>query len=236
MSTTLHIQTSTKTDGDMDFRWTKDPQEIISNRKKFLARFNLQLEDMLVMELEHKDTVLLVDGSQKSQNPTDHLVAEAFITQEKGLVLFLKTADCLPIVFYDPGTTTLALAHLGRKSTELGLAKKVVISMKETYQVDPKNIQVFMGPGIHKESYLYQAPLEESSSVLDPFITVLPNGNLAIDLVGCNIAQLTETCVQKERITVDPTDTALSPDYFSHYRAVRTGENEGRFATIAWLE
>jgi YfiH family protein len=232
---TLHIQYSQKTDGDMDFRSSENPEEIIENRKKFLAQFGLQLEDTLVMELEHQDKILLVNTSHKPGKPTDHLITEALITQEKGLVLFLKTADCLPITFYDPVTETLALAHLGRKSTDLKLSEKVLAQMKEIYQSEPKNVQVFIGPGIHKESYIYKAPLQEYSEELTLFTETLSNGEISIDLVGCNIAQLTQAGVKKENITVDPTDTATSPQYFSHYRSVRTGEPEARFATIAWL-
>jgi copper oxidase (laccase) domain-containing protein len=41
--------------------------------------------------------------------------------------------------------------------------------------------------------------------------------------------------VQPEKVHVDGTNTYTSPNYFSHYRAARTGEREGRFATVVVL-
>ena len=40
----------------------------------------------------------------------------------------------------------------------------------------------------------------------------------------------------EEKIVIDPNDTAQSPRFYSHYRSLRTGEPEGRFATIIGLK
>ena len=207
------------------------------NARSFLGKYRLQLEDCIVMEVEHEDRVLVVDTSHKPRGLTEVLPAEAFITHEKGVVLFLLTADCLPITLYDPVKQVLALAHLGWKPTDKKLLPKVIRRMQEVYGTEPTNLKVFIGPGIHKESYRHTLPLTNNVELtaLKPFVALLPSNEVAIDLVGCNKAQLLGVGVKREHIQIDPTDTAISTKYFSHYRSVRTKEKEGRFATVTCL-
>jgi copper oxidase (laccase) domain-containing protein len=69
-----------------------------------------------------------------------------------------------------------------------------------------------------------------------PYIEDLASGETTIDLIAFNRDQLIELGVQEENISIDPVDTVTSDDYFSHYRSVRTGELEGRFATVLALK
>lgn len=232
----LHIQTSTKADGNMMYRLSDYPDEVTENRASLLGKFGLGIKDCVVMDVQHGDDVTEVTSANRTQNPTDDIATEAFITNEKNVVLFLMTADCLPAVLYDPKRQVLALAHLGRKPTEQRLLPKVINSLKECHGSLPEDLEVNIGPGIHRESYLFVSPLRDPVVTLAPFITSLPSGELSVDLVGANIAQMIQSGVRKENIVVDPDDTAISPVYFSHYSSARTGEPEGRFATIAWLE
>jgi YfiH family protein len=229
----LLVATSTKEDGNMDFRFGSE-SEALSNREKFLTKHKLSLADCLVMELEHQDKIVIVDAGSKHDS-LGTIVAEALITQQKNLALFLLTADCLPVVLYDPVTHTVALAHLGRKPTEKKLLPQVIHMMQNTFQALPSNVQVFIGPGIHEEAYIFDSLPAEFSPEWQPFITKTLTGTWSIDLVGYNISQLVECGVLEKNIIVSPVDTYQDHNYFSHYRSVKTGEPEGRFATICWL-
>ncbi|HMA79083.1 MAG TPA: laccase domain-containing protein, partial [Candidatus Paceibacterota bacterium] len=68
-----------------------------------------------------------------------------------------------------------------------------------------------------------------------PYVTPAAEGGWRIDLQQFNINQLLAAGIKQENITPAPTDTATDPTYFSHYRAVRTGEPEGRLVTIVAL-
>jgi YfiH family protein len=227
------VATSTKEDGNMDFRFGSE-SEALSNREKFLTKHKLSPADCLVMELEHQDKIVIVDaGSQHHSLGT--VVAEALITQQKNLALFLLTADCLPVVLYDPVTHTVALAHLGRKPTEKKLLPQVIRTMENAFQVTPNNLQVFIGPGIHKESYIFDILPPALSPEWQPFITHLPSGKFSLDILNYNKSQLTECGVLEKNIIVSPVDTYQNQNYFSHCRSLKTGEPEGRFATVCWL-
>mgnify|MGYP001574386810 CR=1 FL=1 len=104
------------------------------------------------------------------------------------------------------------------------------------YGSKPSDIIVYVGPGIHKESYKFENPIQKNLPGWEPFLEDLPDGQTAIDIVGYNTAQLTDSGVLQGNIEACPIDTALDVNMFSHYRAVRTGEQEGRFGTVAMMK
>lgn len=231
------LRTSTKLDGNLSLKWSEDAKQVLTQREKFLQKHGLKPGDCVVMEVEHGDTVLEVDVENKQKDLLDTVKAEALITQTKGVILFLLTADCLPVTLYDPAKQVVALAHLGWKPTNQKLLPKVIQHMQKVFGSEPKDLLANIGPGIHKESYKHSLPLadEEELTALKPFIVTLSIAEVSIDLVDCNKSQLLGMGVTEEHIRIDPIDTATSSEYFSHYRSVRTGEQEGRFATIASL-
>lgn len=100
----------------------------------------------------------------------------------------------------------------------------------------PSDIGVTIGPGIHKESYILDAIAQEHDPGWQPFIGKNESSTFAIDIVGYNCQQLIEKGVTPHHITVSQDDTYISQDYFSHYRSVRTGKPEGRFATVMGMK
>lgn len=233
----LVYTTSATVDKNLSIVWG-DKEEVLENRKKFLEKQGISLKDCVIMQVEHEDKVIFANSSHTVKNTSSEavVVGEALITQEKNVILFLLTADCLPVSFYDPVQNVIALAHLGWKPTNLQLVKKVVKTLSEKYNSQPKDIIVLIGPSIRKESHIFKDPVQKSLPKWRPFLNDLPSGETAVDLLSYNTAQLVESGVLLENINTDPTNTATSPNYFSHYRSVRTGEPEGRFATILGMK
>jgi len=166
----------------------------------------------------------------------DAFLTDALITNSKDTILFMTTADCFPASFYDPKKEVIALVHLGWKPTELLLAKKVVERMRDSYGSDPKDLLVALGPGIHKESYIRRNPSQKDKPAWKEYVQLVEDNLYSIDLIGFNINELTSAGVQKENIEIDPHDTAVSPEYFSHQRAMQMGEKEGRMTTILGMK
>lgn len=229
---------SDTSDGNMSFVWSP-AEEVIRNREAFLRGKGLKPEDCAVMSLQHEEKIVIVGRDSLEQSalaPSAGIIAEALITREKGLALFLMTADCLPTAYYDPKKEVVALAHLGRKPTERKLAAKVVRKMAEEFETDPRDVVVLIGPGIHKDSYIFMNPQQKQFAEWQPFLEETPSGETKIDLVGFNRDQLLRAGVLPQNIVIDPNDTAQSPRFYSHYRSLRTGEPEGRFATVFGLK
>jgi polyphenol oxidase len=226
---------SDKTDGNLSLDWG-EAGSVVENRNVFLAKHGLKLNDCIVMELEHKDNVVIVDDHYKSKDVTDVVQTDALITKTKGICLFLLTADCLPVCLYDPVKQAIALVHLGWKSTDLKLIQKVIKVMRSEFGTELRDIRAYIGPCIHKESYKHEHVEQKERSDWQPYLEVYSSGEMSIDLVAFNIDQMQESGISAKHITTSPVDTAAANQYFSHYRAVRTEEPEGRFATILALK
>ena len=80
------------------------------------------------------------------------LVGDGFFTDKKGFNLSIRTADCLPMIFYHP-EKMLALLHAGWKGTALMIAKKFLFKMEELYNLNLRDWEVAFGPCIAPEKY-----------------------------------------------------------------------------------
>lgn len=229
---------SSRSDGNMSFRWGSE-EEVLRNREAFLKKINLTIGDCISLRLDHGEDIVLVERSSCGEGMKSYggIKTDALITKERGVFLFLLTADCLPIIFYDPVVKVLSLAHLGWKNADKRFTEKIVKVLVNQHGADPKNLLVGIGPGIHKESYIFTKPVnKEFTTDWGGFLIDLPENKLAIDIVGYNRKQLLESGVPPENIEISDIDTAQSQDFFSYYREVRTGEPQGRFATIVGME
>lgn len=102
--------------------------------------------------------------------------ADAMVTQEIGCGLAIMTADCVPIVLYQPSTGQIAAIHAGWQ----GLASGVIKATWQLFQA-PGEIQAWIGACISQDNY------EVGADVVDKLVT----GCLEGELVGAmNASQL----------------------------------------------
>ena len=240
-SLNLQAIVSSKSDGNTKPEWGPLAQTT-TNIEKIIVGVGAELENVVIMNVgadqTHWDTIREVtirDSGAGGRDPKTRIVADALVTNTPGLALLLPTADCNPVIMYDPTHHALALVHLGWQSTVAGLAQKTLSFMRQAYNVDPAQLLVYFGPAIKATSYVFDAPLDQADDLAwQPFLQKTPQG-IGIDLGGYNRQQLYEVGVKPAHVQICPVDTATSADYFSHYRSVRTGEPEGRFATVCKL-
>jgi YfiH family protein len=81
------------------------------------------------------------------------LVGDGLFTKEKGLNLYIRTADCLPIIFYHRKVNILALIHSGWKGTVLKISGNFLLKMKQLYNLKTCDWEVAFGPCIAPEVY-----------------------------------------------------------------------------------
>ncbi len=223
---------SSISDGNMSYLWGNEG-DVFKNRGSFLERLDVNPKNCAVMSILNTDTITLVTSKTKVGIGKDSPIrTDVLVTAESGISLLLVVADCLPIIFYDPVLKILALAHCGWKSTEAKLADKVVGFLVDHYHASPADIVVGIGPGIHKESYKIVNPFQKQLAGWSDFLTDMPDGQTAIDIVGYNKFQLVSVGVKEENIEISDIDTAADPTFFSHYRSRKNGEIEGRFAAV----
>lgn len=74
--------------------------------------------------------------------------ADALITRRRGIALTMSTADCVPLLFYDPVTEAIGVAHAGWRGTARGIAAATVAAMSEQFGTRPADLLAGVGPSI----------------------------------------------------------------------------------------
>ncbi|MCE0523051.1 MAG: polyphenol oxidase family protein [Methylacidiphilales bacterium] len=78
---------------------------------------------------------------------------DALATSVPKMPLVVRVADCGAVYFYDPVKMVIALAHSGRKGTEGNIVGETIACLRSTYDTNPENLIVQLGPCIRPPHY-----------------------------------------------------------------------------------
>lgn len=79
--------------------------------------------------------------------------ADGMVSNQAGLPLVMRYADCTPILYYDPAHQAVGIAHAGWRGTLDGAQVSVVDAMQESFETNPAELQVGIGPSIGPDHY-----------------------------------------------------------------------------------
>lgn len=99
----------------------------------------------------HGNKVICTDSYRPLERA--HLKADAILTDRPQVTLFMRFADCVPILLYDPGSKVVGLAHAGWKGTIKGVVLEIIKTMREVYGSKSENIMAAIGPSIGPHHY-----------------------------------------------------------------------------------
>lgn len=220
--------------GNMSYRWGEE-NDVTASRQKFFRELGVKLSDGVMMICKHGTGIgsagKVERGAGMSPDSTG-IDGDCLLTDQPGVALCLLTADCVPMMLYDPDRAVIALVHLGWRGTDQRLAELVVTQMIERYGTDPANILVWLGPCIKPESYIFDEARQADDPAWAGFVSRNQAGQYEIDLVGYNTAQLVRAGVDRQNIESSPIDTAIDQRYFSHYQSIASAQPEGRLMSV----
>ena len=235
---------STKAEGNQSFTFAtvKDviSEEVVKNREEFLAAIDplVSIKNGVRMRcrgyLPGKE-IVIVENKDRGRGMEDNnpVAAQALVTKEKSLFLFLCTADCLPVILYEPEAKVIALVHASWLMTKEKLVSKVVNLFLNDFGAKPERIMAAIGPGVHKESYRLTKAEQEKYPEWESYLERGSDGMVGIDLPGFNNHLLLQSGVKEEHIDVLPYDTGSSDEFFSFYRQSHLGKAlDGEIATV----
>lgn len=98
------------------------------------------------MHQVHDVKVAVVDRGDLTRDELEGY--DAMITDLQGVAIGVRTADCIPVLLYDPVKKAAAAIHSGWRGTVSKIIGKTVSKMQSTYSSQPSDILAFIGPGI----------------------------------------------------------------------------------------
>ena len=78
----------------------------------------------------------------------DTPVADGMITNSKNIALIIYTADCVPILLYDPSKNVIGAVHAGWRGTVANIAGEAIKKLSSEFGCSPENIKAAIGPCI----------------------------------------------------------------------------------------
>ena len=86
-------------------------------------------------------------------NPDTLKGTDALITNIQSLAIGVRTADCIPILLFDPVKQVIAAIHAGWKGTLRRIVNSAISQMSLEYGCVPMDLRAEIGPGISLESF-----------------------------------------------------------------------------------
>jgi polyphenol oxidase len=146
--------------------YTDDRRENIeANRKALCDELHIERSNLVTVYQTHSasvkiidETVLAVPLAERGELLHGY---DAMVCQTSGVCIAVNTADCVPILLFDPTTTTVAVIHSGWKSTVQNIVGATITMLVDRFGTKPDDLIAAIGPCIGGKVYEVGADLYE---------------------------------------------------------------------------
>jgi hypothetical protein len=199
------------------------------NIVEICSTFSIEKNDVYLPIQRHTDKVQVVKEN------LDQMIADAVLTNRKGLLIGVKVADCVPILFSDTKKSVVGAVHAGWRGTASQIVKKTIKLMIEDFGSSPENIKLALGPSIRWSCYHVGHEVKEAiyESTRKGDYYLLRDGKYCVDLSSANMYQAISMGIPEENIWVSHECTYCNPEEFYSYRYMKTlNGSQGGFIGI----
>lgn len=207
-----------------------NPDDVLKNHQKTFEVLGFNYDSRFDVWQVHGTNILCTDAPREPNSGFQK--ADGILTKNPGITLFMRFADCVPILLADPIKGVIGIVHAGWQGTARQISRLAVEKMKENYNSDPSDILAGIGPSICPSCY------QVGSEVLTAFFESFGDdaegffqnkkGQLYLDLWEANRFTLATSGVQDIEIAGICTAENLD-DWFSH--RAENGKT-GRFGVL----
>ena len=196
----------------------------VERRYEMLAR-STGMHSSVVPRQVHGTRIVEADSSSGSGS---RVVGEAdgVLTSERGVLLAVTAADCVPVFIVDVEGRCIALLHAGWRGAAGGILEAGLSTLKGRFGVAPADVTIYLGPSICGSCY------EVGGEVLRAF-GLDARGPAQLDL-RAELAQMAVRAgVSTERVVRSEWCTRCGPVHLHSHRA--RGLKAGRMAAFLGL-
>jgi len=208
-----------------------DSKENVQSNLRILAKsFHIDVGQFFLVNQVHGEKVLIIDRPFADLVVHESPQFDAIITDQPGIAIGIKTADCAPIFFADKARRIIAVAHAGWRGTVLSIAAKVVETLLTRFGCRAEEIIAAIGPAIGPCCYQVDEPVFNAMRVhkgRETFFSSAPEkGKWMFDLSLANKIQMIRMGILDKNIYTAGYCTSCNRDKFYSHRG--EGGNTGR--------
>ena len=124
-------------------------ENVKKNYAAVASALGFDMKNLVLTQQTHSDIVRSVTKADaRGINNRLYPECDALITNDPGTALCIFTADCTPVLLYDPVTGAVGAAHAGWRGTVAKIAAKTLSCMVDSFGCRPENIRAAIGPNI----------------------------------------------------------------------------------------
>ncbi|RPI83328.1 MAG: peptidoglycan editing factor PgeF [Chloroflexi bacterium] len=127
-----------------------NPLRVGENRRRAFTAVNRNLDSMYDAWQVHSATVVC---AKSPRGDAPHHKADAIITNNPDVTLFMRFADCVPILLCDPNRDVVGIVHAGWLGTVRFVLQAAVEAMHAEFGSIPGDIYAGIGPSIGVHHY-----------------------------------------------------------------------------------
>ncbi|MCI8386952.1 MAG: peptidoglycan editing factor PgeF [Clostridiales bacterium] len=203
-----------------------DDSIVLENLRLFSDAVGVDAESVVSLHQIHSSSVLYADESMRGEGyfiKTER-ECDGYVTDQTGITLGVKTADCVPILFHDPTAKLVGAVHAGWRGSFAGIAG-VCVDKLISLGAKPENIRAAIGPAIHYccyevgDDFIEAAAAFAGREAAERFVTK-PSGSKRYhaDIIGMNEYILHGRGLVPENIDVCDYCTNDHPELFYSHR------------------
>jgi purine-nucleoside/S-methyl-5'-thioadenosine phosphorylase / adenosine deaminase len=211
-----------------------DKERVRENRLRSFNALGRGLDSLFDVWQVHSADAVFAEAPRPPE--LDHYKGDIIFTDKPDVTLYMRFADCVPILLHDPKKKVAGIAHAGWLGTVRATSSAAVLAMTEHYGSRPEDIQAAIGPSIGVDHYeVGPDVIAQVNAAFGTDATQLievRGGKTYLDLWTANRLQLEKSGVTQIEVAGLCTACHLE-DWYSH-RAEKG--KTGRFGALIALE
>jgi len=224
-------------DGELNlgFTATDSAENVRENRRRFVQEISGNSETRLatVRQVHSNRAVVLEPGFSGWDAAPE---ADGMMTGERGVLLGILTADCVPVLVVDPVVRVVAGFHAGWRGTSGRIVELGVGQMQREFGSEPGRLLAAIGPAIGGCCYAVGAEVigqfEDRFGYADELFT-RSDDETRLDLIEANRRQLLAAGLDAGSVAVVGGCTSCHPDLYYSHRA--SGGHAGRMMAVVGI-
>ncbi|MBS0185160.1 MAG: peptidoglycan editing factor PgeF [Proteobacteria bacterium] len=199
----------------ISFLQSKNLSNFLNLEHGFLKKDQVLTPTPYFLHQIHSNKIVTLDSI-----PSKPIDADGMVTKKTHLALGLKTADCVPVLLYDPEASVIGALHAGWKGARQDICRNCILEM-EKLGSNRTHMIAALGPSISQESYEvgpeFWKDFHDENPENDKFFS--PSGqkdHFLFDLKGYVVKKLQDEGILN--IEVLPFNTYTSSHLFHSYR------------------
>ena len=199
-------------------------KNVLKNLELVSKKIGCKKESLITLNQKHSEQVIYFKNERSLKNK---LTGDAMVSEVKNIGISILTADCAPVLFYDPNKKIIGCAHSGWKGALNGIIKNTVKKFNELNSNNNDLIAV-VGPCINKDNYKVQIDFfkkfVDQDKINENFFQKINGEQYNFDLRSFINKELTNLNIKKiENIEMD---TFSQRELFYSYRRSRLNREQ----------